>query len=340
MNKTCLVTGGLGYIGSHICIELLNAGYDLIIIDNLSNSKIEKLDVIKNYSALNGLNNKIHFYQTDITNYEQLNENIRTYYSQTNNENQIDIVIHLAGLKSVNESLIDPLKYYETNLHLILNVVKLMNQYLIKNLIFSSSATVYGSVKPPYFESSLTGFGISNPYGRSKFIQEEMLKDISKANRNLNIIILRYFNPIGHLNNDLKEDPNNIPNNLFPYIVKVANGELSKLTIYGSDYDTKDGTCIRDFIHVVDLANAHKVCSDSILENKISGLKIYNVGTGKGTSVLELINAFEKINNHKLNYEFGKRRNGDLESSYSNVDLIFNDLGWKSKHNIKDCVKL
>lgn len=333
--KTILVTGGLGYIGSHICVDLLENNYNLIIIDNLSNSSIEQLDVIKKY---NKFNKKIHFYNIDLVDYDNLYKTI--YFLINNLKCNIDVIIHLAGLKAVAESIEFPIKYYQNNLVSTLNLTNIMEEFNITNLIFSSSATVYGTSETPYHEFSQTGVGITNPYGRSKYIQEEILKDISIKNKNWNIVLLRYFNPIGHLNIEFKENPNGIPNNLFPYLFKVYLGEIKELTIFGSDYNTRDGTCTRDFIHVVDLANAHKICCDNILDYSIKGFKIYNVGTGIDTSVLELIHSFEKINKTKLNYKFGSKRPGDLLSSYSNVNLIYNELKWKAKLNIKDCVKI
>lgn len=329
---TCLVTGGLGYIGSHICIELLENNYTIIIMDNLSNSKIETLDTLKKY---NHSNNEIYFFECDLVDYDTLDANIQSLSCV-----KIDVIIHLAGLKAVSESIDQPIKYYENNITSTLNITKIMEKYSIHNIIFSSSSTVYGSAKVPYYEHTQTGIGITNPYGRSKYIQEEMLKDICNKNKDWNVIILRYFNPIGHLNNDIKENPNGIPNNLFPYVLKVYEGQLKELVVFGSDYDTRDGTCSRDFIHVVDLANAHKTCCDSLLNHKIRQLHIYNVGTGKDTTVLELIHAFERQNNTMLPYRLGSRRQGDLQTSYSNVDLIYNDLGWKSTHSIEDCVNV
>ncbi len=329
---TCLVTGGLGYIGTHICLELLSNNYDIIIIDNLSNSKIEKLDLIKKHT---NLSNKIIFHQIDLVDFNNLLNIVADYYKLFT----IDVIIHLAGLKAVSESIELPIKYYENNLVSTLNLLKIMESFNIKNLIFSSSATVYGNNIVPYFETTQTGIGITNPYGRSKFIQEEILKDVSIKNPDWNIVLLRYFNPIGHIHTDFKDDPNGIPNNIFPYILKVHSQELPSLTIFGSDYETRDGTCSRDFVSVIDLANAHLVCSNFIINRKV-GLKIYNVGTGKDTTVLELITIFEKINNTKLNFKFGERRQGDIKTSYSNVDLIKNDMNWSSKHSIEDCVKL
>lgn len=332
MKKTCIVTGGLGYIGSHICLELLSDNYNVIILDNLSNSKIEKLDIIKKYSS-NSSN--LFFYLVDLANWTDLKkcfEDIQLKFSS-----QIDIIIHLAGLKAVSESIDNPTLYYDNNLSSTLNILKLMEMANITNLIFSSSATVYGNSPVPYTEQSITGNGITNPYGRSKYLQEEILKDIAVTHKNWNIVLLRYFNPVSHINPDFKEDPNGIPNNLFPYLLKVHSGQLDTLTIFGNDYNTRDGTCTRDFIHVCDLANAHAVCSNKMIGENI-GLKIYNVGTGTDTSVLELITLFEKVNQTKLNWKFGPKRSGDLVKSYSNVDLITNELGWKSKFNIVDCV--
>lgn len=333
--KTCLVTGGLGYIGSHICIELLASKYNLIIIDNLANSKIEKLDKIKKFNIFR---NSIYFYNFDLINYHELSNCIKKIYTEL--KLHIDTIIHLAGYKAVAESIEKPILYYDNNLVSTINLTKIMEIYNIKNFIFSSSSTIYGTGNIPYTENSQTGLGITNPYGRSKFIQEEMLKDISVSKPDWNIILLRYFNPIGHINNDFKEDPNGIPNNLFPYLLKVHTGELKELTLFGSDYGTIDGTCSRDFIHVVDLANAHVICCEHFSKNINLGIKIYNVGTGIDTTVLELIKTFERINNTKINYKFGLKRQGDLEKSYCDVDLIYKELGWKAKYTIEDCVKI
>ncbi len=333
--KTCMVTGGLGYIGSHICVELIQNNYNILILDNLSNSSIIKLNEIK---KLNTTNCDIRFGQIDLVDFNQTDNFVKEYLDT--NTTHIDLIIHLAGLKAVGESVNQPLKYYENNLISTINLIKIMEKHNIKNLIFSSSSTVYGNANPPYNEQTQTGIGITNPYGRSKYIQEEMLKDIAITNKDWNIVLLRYFNPIGHLNLELKENPNGIPNNLFPYLLKVHNNELEYLTIFGNDYETRDKTCSRDFVHVVDLASAHKVCSDAILECKITGLKIYNVGTGNDTTVLELIRAFETTNQTELKYKFGERRQGDLKSSYSNVELIYKELDWKAKYNINDCVKI
>jgi UDP-glucose 4-epimerase len=328
--KTVLLTGGLGFIGSHIAVEMLNNNYNVIIIDNLSNSSIDKFDVIKKYST----NKNIQLYLFDVGDYEKLLNVFK------NIENKIDLVVHLAGFKAVSESINLPIKYYQNNLCSTLNLVKVMEECNCFNLIFSSSSTVYGNSQVPYFENSQTGINITNPYGKSKHIQEEILKDLYLSNDLWNITILRYFNPICHLNHEFKENPNGIPNNLFPYIVKVYNNSLPILNIFGNDYDTIDGTCERDFIHVVDLANAHYVSSNYMIHNNNKGIHIYNIGTGIKVTVLELINAFEKENNTKINYVFTQRRNGDLQSSYANVSLIYKEIGWKSRYNINDCVKL
>jgi UDP-glucose 4-epimerase len=339
MIRTCLVTGGLGFIGSHICVELLSNNYDIIIIDNLSNSKIEKLNFIKKFNIHN---NKIFFYNIDLLNYNDLENCLNNYINLLFDDlKKIDMIIHLAGYKAVGESIKYPETYYQNNILSTLNIILIMKKFNINNLIFSSSSTIYGNhLKPPYDENMDTGIDLTNPYAKTKYFQEEILKDLENANKSMNIVILRYFNPIGSLNSDFKEEPKGIPNNLFPYLLKVYNGELDELVIFGSDYNTRDGTCTRDFIHVVDLAKAHIVCCENILMNKISGLKIYNVGTGKDVSVLELIKTFENINNTKINYKFGPKRSGDLESSFSNVDLIYKELGWKTKFTIEDCVKI
>jgi UDP-glucose 4-epimerase len=334
-NKTILLTGGLGYIGSHIAVELLNEYsniiWDVIIIDNLLNSSINKLDKLKEIIGINYINN-IHYHNIDLLNIVELNNLFKIY--------SIDIVIHLAGLKSVNESVLNPIYYYENNILSTLNLIKIMNQYNCKNLIFSSSATVYGNLKAPYIENMNVGNGISNPYGKTKYMQEEILKDLYTSDNGWNIILLRYFNPVSQKCNLLKEDPNGIPNNLFPYLVKVYNGELEQLSIYGNNYDTPDGTCVRDFIHVVDLAQGHISACNYLLNNKNIGLKIYNLGTGKGISVKNLIDKFEEVNNTKLNYKYVDRRPGDLSISYADSSLAKEELKWECKKNLEDIVKL
>ena len=337
MSKTYLLTGGLGYIGSHIAVQLLckKSDYIVIIIDNLSNSNENKLDKIKNNIIEENIKN-LFYYKIEMLNYDELNEIFIKH--------KIDIVIHLAGLKAVSESINNPINYYENNIIITLNLIKIMEKYNCKNLIFSSSATVYGNLKAPYKEDMIVGNGITNPYGKTKYMIEEILKDLYVSNNSWNIILLRYFNPVSHKTNELKETPNGIPNNLFPYLVKVHNKELEQLSIYGNDYETRDGTCIRDFIHVVDLADGHVAASQYIFTNQFLneniGLKIYNLGCGFGITVKELIDKFEEVNNTKLNYKFVDRRAGDLDISYADASLAENELGWKCKRTLNDIVLL
>lgn len=328
----CLITGGMGYIGSHIIVELIECDLidKIIIVDNLCNSfndVIDKINIITN----NKKDHNIIFFNADIK--DNILDDIFKYH-------KIDFVIHCAGLKAVYESIKDPLKYYDNNICGTINLLNIMKKYDCKKLIFSSSATVYGNVNECVNESSQTGIGLTNPYGKSKYIIEEMLKDVSNLD-GWSIILLRYFNPIGsHPSGLLNENPkctgNMPPNNLFPVIVKVAKEELEKLTIFGNDYDTKDGTCVRDFINVVDLAKGHIASIKKLNEN---GLHIYNLGTGNGTSVYELIIAYEKANNIKLNYVWGNRRDGDVQAIYSDCSKAKNELGWETKISLEDSCK-
>lgn len=325
---TILITGGLGFIGSHTIVELINNNNDILIIDNLSNSKIEVLDKIKIITKTENIN----FIKMDILDKNKLEKVFNDY--------KIDTIIHFAAVKSVSESIKLPDKYYKINIEGTLNLLAMMTKFNCKNFIFSSSATVYGEQNYPVNENSQTGVNITNPYGKTKYFVEEIIKDYSKAYPSLNFVILRYFNPVGaHESGLIGEDPNDIPNNLLPYILKVAVNKLDKLTIFGNDYNTCDGTCIRDFIHVVDLAKAHLSALIALIENKISGLKIYNVGTGKGVTVGEFIKTFEKINNIKINWVYGPRREGDIETVYSKVDKIYNELGWECKKKLNDICK-
>lgn len=321
-----LVTGGLGFIGSHTIVELLQENYNIIIIDNLVNSSVDVLQKIKD------ITNKtdILFFNIDIRDSLKL-ENLFTAY-------KIELVIHFAALKAVSESIKNPLQYFDCNISGIINLLNVMKKNDCKRIIFSSSATVYGDNIYPVDEESFIGVGITNPYGRTKYMIEQILQDLYISNNDWSIIILRYFNPIGaHPSGLLGENPNDIPNNLFPYLLKVSAGKLPLLNIFGNDYNTPDGTCIRDFIHVVDLARGHIKATEKILNfNKSTGINIYNLGTGKGTSVKELIDTFEKVNNIKLAYNFVKRRDGDLPCVYTKTDKSLKELGWSCIYNIED----
>ena len=320
-----LVTGGAGYIGSHTVVELLEAGYEVIIVDNLSNAKEDVLDRIKQITGKTPL-----FYKLDVRDKEKL--------SEVFTKHQISDVIHFAGLKAVGESVSLPLMYYQNNLDSTLSLLEVMLEYNVKNLVFSSSATVYGEDNlPPYTEDMPTGKS-TNPYGTTKVIIEWILKDVQYANPSLNIAILRYFNPIGaHASGLIGEDPQGIPNNLMPYITKVATGELPILSVFGDDYETLDGTGVRDYIHVVDLAEGHLAALKK-LQSK-PGYVVYNLGSGEGTSVFELINAFEKASNVKIAYQVMARRPGDLATSYANVDKAKIELNWSTKKSIYDACR-
>ena len=317
-----LVTGGLGYIGSHTCVELLNNGYDVIVLDNLSNSKIEVKDKIKMITGKD-----ITFYEGNMIDKELL--------SNIFSSNKIDAVIDFAAYKAVGESVKKPVEYYTNNVATVLNLLDVMKEYNCKKIVFSSSATVYGIPDSiPITEDAKTG-GTTNPYGTSKLFVEQILKDLYKSDDTWNICILRYFNPIGaHESGLIGEEPNGIPANLMPYISKVASGKLECLSVFGNDYDTHDGTGVRDYIHVVDLAKGHIKAIEKI--TKDNGLFIYNLGTGIGYSVLDIINAFEKANNIKINYKIAPRREGDIDKYYSDTTKAFNELGFKAEKTIED----
>ena len=316
-----LVTGGLGFIGSHICVELLQLGYNIIVIDNLSNSKLDVKNKIEFIT-----NKTFELYIFDICDINLL--------ESVFNKHKIISIIHLAGLKSVNESIKLPLKYYNVNLISTINLLSLINKYNIERFIFSSSATVYGiPTEIPLNENSQIGLNITNPYGKTKYMLEEIIKDYSITS-NCKFIILRYFNPVGaHESGLIGENPNDIPNNLMPYILRVARNQYKELTIYGNDYNTPDGTCIRDFIHVTDLAKAHVVSNTYNMNNK---LDVFNIGTGKSTSVLEIVNKFSEINNIQLKYIYSNRRSGDIEANYADVTKANNILGWKAEKTLED----
>lgn len=317
-----LVTGGLGYIGSHTVIELIEEGFEPIVIDNLSNSKLEVKDKIEKITG-----KKLKVYIEDVCNEESLDK-IMT-------ENNITDVIHFAGYKAVGESVAKPIMYYENNLLSTISLLKQMKKHHVKNIIFSSSATVYGQPeKLPITEDSKVG-GTTNPYGTTKLMIEQILSDVYKSDNEMNITILRYFNPVGgHVSGLLGESPNGIPNNLMPYIVRVAVGKLECLSVFGNDYDTKDGTGVRDYIHVVDLAKGHIAAI-----KHMNGLRYYNLGTGTGYSVLELVNAFEKVNNLKVNYKIVERRPGDIASCYADPSKALKGLNWKAEKTLEDMMK-
>ena len=319
-----LVTGGTGYIGSHTCVELLNNGYEVVIIDNLSNSKENVISYIEKIT-----NKKVKFYKGDVRDKNLLINIFK--------KNKIEAIIHFAGLKAVGESVKKPLLYYQNNIDSTLVLCEVMEEFNVKKIIFSSSATVYGNPeKLPITEDMKVG-NTTNPYGTSKLYIEGILKDLYVSDNSWSIILLRYFNPIGaHESGLLGEDPNGIPNNLMPYIVKVATGKLECLSVYGDDYDTKDGTGVRDYIHVVDLARGHVKALNKLL--KVQGVNIYNLGTGNGYSVLDIVNTFEKVNGVKVNYKIVGRRDGDIASCYADSSKAYKELGWKAEHTLEDMV--
>ena len=321
-----LVTGGLGFIGSETVIALYKNGHEPVIVDNLSNSKVEVLDNIEKVSG-----KRPAFYQVDCCDYE----GFKTVFEK---EGKMDAVIHFAGLKAVGESTQKPVEYYTNNLLSSLVLVRLMKEFGMKNIIFSSSATVYGvPERVPLVETDPVGHA-TNPYGETKIMIERILQDAAKADPSLNVCLLRYFNPIGaDPSGLLGEDPNGIPNNIMPYISQVAAGKLKTLHVFGNDYPTPDGTGVRDYIHVVDLAEGHVAALKKLATNP--GVVIYNLGTGKGTSVFELIAAFEKATGIKIPYVIDPRRPGDVAENYANADKAFEELGWKAKLNVEDACR-
>ena len=313
-----LVTGGAGYIGSHTCVELLNEGFEVVVIDNFSNSKSSSLDAIKKITGKD-----FKFYEIDYLDKDALNKVFE--------ENKIDAVINFAGFKAVGESVQKPIEYYTNNISGALNLLDVMRKHNVKKFVFSSSATVYGNPE----KIPLTG-GTTNPYGTSKLFIEQILKDIYASDNSWDIIILRYFNPVGaHESGLIGEDPKGIPNNLMPYIAKVATKELKELSVFGNDYNTLDGTGVRDYIHVVDLAKGHVLALNK-LEKEGKGLFIYNLGTGIGYSVLDLVHAYEKANNVKVPYKIAPRRDGDIATCYSDPTKAKNELGFVATKTIED----
>lgn len=316
-----LLTGGTGYIGSHIAVELIAAGHRPVIADDLSNSKASVVDRIEKITG-----SRPAFYEADVCD--------RAALRRIFDENDIEAVIHLAGLKSVAGSCAEPLRYYRNNLLSAISMLEVMRQYSCKTFVFSSSATVYSAAELPFTELSEAG-SCANPYGRSKYMIERIASDAAAAEPELSVVLLRYFNPAGaHPSALIGEDPNGTPNNLMPYITKVASGELSRLRVFGSDYDTPDGTGVRDFIHVVDLARGHIAALDFALAHK--GSEIFNLGTGKGCSVLELIRSFEEANGIKIDYDIVERRAGDIAASYADVSKAENILGWRAELGLAD----
>ena len=317
-----LLAGGAGYIGSHTAVELLEAGYEVVIADNYSNSCPES---IKRVEKITG--KQVQAYEVDVKDKEKLSVIFK--------ENKIDAVIHFAGLKAVGESVEKPVLYYRNNIDTTLTLLECMNEYGVKNIIFSSSATVYGEENPvPYTEEMKRGT-CTNPYGWTKVMMEQILEDAAKADKDMSVVLLRYFNPIGaHESGIMGEDPQGIPNNLMPYVAQVAVGRRDHLTIFGKDYPTPDGTCRRDYIHVVDLAKGHVKAIDFVFKNK--GVEVFNLGTGTPYSVTEIVTTFQKENDIEIKVEYGDRRAGDLPESYANADKALNVLGWKTEKNLAD----
>ena len=319
---TILVTGGAGYIGSHTCVELLNAGYDVIVVDNLYNSSKKALDRVQEITG-----KTLKFYEDDILNREGMTKIFE--------ENQIDAVIHFAGLKAVGESVAKPIEYYHNNIGGTLVLVDVMRNHGCKNIIFSSSATVYGDpAEIPITENCPKGT-CTNPYGWTKSMLEQILTDVHTSDPEWNVVLLRYFNPIGaHKSGKIGEDPKGIPNNLLPYVVQVAIGKLECLGVFGDDYDTPDGTGVRDYIHVVDLAVGHVKAVEKLADKE--GVSIYNLGTGNGYSVLQVVHAFEKACGHPINYQIKPRRPGDIAMCYCDPAKAKRELGWEAQYGIEE----
>lgn len=318
--KTTLVTGGAGYIGNHTLIELINNNFDVVVVDNLVNSSRESLRRVEQITG-----HEIPFIEADVRDQSALDDVFTTY--------DIDSVIHFAGLKAVGESVAKPLEYYDNNLVSTLALLEAMREHSVKQLVFSSSATVYGNPSElPLRETSTVGVGLTNPYGKTKYMIEQIIQDYCAADPAFEATILRYFNPIGaHQSGQIGEDPNGIPNNLLPYVAQVAVGKLQSVGVFGNDYDTPDGTGVRDYIHVVDLARGHVAA----LQHMKAGANVYNLGTGSGTSVLEIIKAFSKACGRDLPYEIKPRRAGDIAACYADCSKAERELGWRAELSIE-----
>lgn len=321
MTRKILVTGGAGYIGSHTCVELLNAGYDVVVVDNLYNSSEKSLQVVQEITGKN-----LTFYNADIRDSNKMDEIFKK-------EKDIFGVIHFAGLKAVGESCRIPLTYYDNNVAGTVSLCEVMAKNNCKNIIFSSSATVYGDPHQVPIKEDFP-LSVTNPYGRTKLMLEEILKDVYSADNDWNVVLLRYFNPIGaHESGDLGEDPNGIPNNLLPYILQVAVGKLERVNVFGTDYDTHDGTGVRDYIHVVDLAKGHVAALKKL--EPLSGVSVYNLGTGNGYSVLDIVKNMNKAIGRELPFVLAPRRAGDIATCYADSSLAFAELGWKAEFDIE-----
>jgi len=320
---TILLAGGAGYIGTHTAVELLNAGYDVIVADNYSNSSPKAIHRVEKITG-----KSVALYETDVKDTDTL--------SRIFSNHKIDAVIHFAGLKAVGESVQKPIMYYRNNIDTTLALLETMERFDVKNIIFSSSATVYGEANPvPYLETMPRG-ACTNPYGWTKSMMEQIFEDAATADKKLSVVLLRYFNPIGaHESGIIGEDPQGIPNNLMPYVTQVAVGKRECLTIFGNDYSTKDGTCTRDYIHVVDLAKGHVKAVDYILRND-KCCEIFNLGTGTPYSVTEIVETFEKVNCIEVKHVYGPRREGDLPECYANVDKALGVLGWRAEKTLED----
>lgn len=322
-----LVTGGAGYIGSHTVVELINSGHEVVIVDNLSNARYNVVSRLEQIT-----DSIIPFYVADCRDKQALSQIFRSH--------KFDAVMHFAGLKAVGESVTLPLFYYQNNLDSTLTLCEVMQEHEVNQLVFSSSATVYGEPdKLPISESQKTGQGITNPYGQTKFMIEQILRDLAKSDNNLRVCTLRYFNPIGaHETGMIGEEPDGLPNNLMPYIAKVATGEFPQLNVYGDNYKTVDGTGVRDYIHVVDLAKGH-VAALRHMPRQISRVEAYNLGTGQGTSVFELVYAFEQVTGVKIKYQIVDRRPGDVPTCYADVSKAERELGWRATKTIQEACK-